>query len=404
MAAKSVEILGGATIWHFLVSLLCPHDDALAPLWWGPPGFGKTSMIEQAAEAIRKVLKLTPEQYPLETMIGSTCDPTDFRGLPYPTADGTRYEPPEEAVRLARAMRGILFLDEVGNTLPATQAALLRVVHKRTMGLLALPREVRAGAASNPPEEAAGGWEQAAAMGNRWTHLVTTYDDLESDADSWIAYQRHGTTQASEVPVIDPDRYDVGYKVANTLATSWIQRHPRMLTERHEEYQGRWPLAFASRRSWSSLIALHASCRALGREEELDVFARGSIGPARAIQYTAYVREADLPDPEVLLRHPDRYTADRKRPDRDFATALMVAEAATKGCKGGAEVDEATMKRYVAGWKVLGTIMALDKALVTQAVSEYMVPRRPAGGLSHPETRAITHALAETLRAAGAAL
>jgi hypothetical protein len=157
---EDATTISGGTIWHVLTALVTPG--ALAPLWWGPPGIGKTSMIERAADVLREKNGWSEDQFPVEVMIAALCDPTDFRGLPIPTANGTRFEPPEEAVRLARALRGWLFLDEVGNAVPATQSALLRVVHKRVMGLLALPDEVKIVAAANPPEEAAGGWEQAA--------------------------------------------------------------------------------------------------------------------------------------------------------------------------------------------------------------------------------------------------
>ena len=58
--------------------------------------------------------------------------------------------PPDWAVRLVRAGRGLLFLDELSTAPPAVQAALLRVVLERRVGALQLPPGVRIVAAANP--------------------------------------------------------------------------------------------------------------------------------------------------------------------------------------------------------------------------------------------------------------
>lgn len=401
---KYEEPIGGANIWHVLVTLLTPSPLVLPPLWWGPPGFGKTTMIKQAIVAMRKKLGLTAQEMPLETLIAAQCDPTDFRGLPYPTTDGAKYQPPEEALRLARAGMGWLFLDEVGNAVPAVQGALLRTVVERVMGTLPLPEPVRVCGAANPPEEAAGGWEQAASMGNRWTHLLTSYADLRASNGDWIAWKRHGVSRAAELPEIDPEAWAREEQNVIALVTRYIERNPDAMTEDRSEWTGRFPLAFASRRSWDSLICLHASLRVLGREDELDVFARGSLGPSKAVGYTAFVRQVDRPDPEALIANPASYTSDPKRPDRDYTVALAVAAAATRGIKPETTVAAKLMDRYVGGWKVLGRIMDRDKSLVTCAVNDYMVPNRPKGGLTHAEVRPVADKLREVIRAAGAAV
>lgn len=398
---EDATIVGGGTIWHVLVCLLTPG--ALAPLWWGPPGMGKTSMIERAAAWVRARSGWNEDQFPLEVMIAALCDPTDFRGLPIPTPNGTRFEPPEEAVRLARALRGWLFLDEVGNAVPAVQSALLRVVHKRVMGLLSLPDEVKIVAAANPPEEAAGGWEQAAAFGNRWTHVVTTYADI-ADPSEWLDWFMHGASAADAVPEVDPVRWANEYENVKAITATFIKRNPAALTERHSAYEGRFPLAFASRRSWESLSRLHATCRILGREDEVDTFARGTIGPAYAPQYASFTRMVDLPDPEKLLAHPELAQPDTRRPDRDYATVLAVCAAATRGLVKDAEVDKKTMDRYVAAWRVIDRLMAAGKELVAVGANDYLVAKRPRGGLLHPDVRPVTAKLTPVLRGAGATM
>jgi len=116
---------------------------------WGEPGIGKTATIAAIARSLR---------LPLETVIASIHEPSDFSGLPIPTGDEVTFAPPSWAVRLAREGKGILFLDEISTAPPAVQAALLRVVLEKTIGQFRLPDSVRIIAAANPPGLAAGGF------------------------------------------------------------------------------------------------------------------------------------------------------------------------------------------------------------------------------------------------------
>ncbi len=91
-------------------------------------------------------------------------------GLPVvgddPAVQGVPMAPPDWAVRLVRAGRGLLFLDELSTAPPAVQAALLRLVLERRVGALTLPPGVRIVAAANPRASAA----DAAA---RWRSVST---------------------------------------------------------------------------------------------------------------------------------------------------------------------------------------------------------------------------------------
>ncbi|MGB8879291.1 MAG: MoxR family ATPase, partial [Solirubrobacteraceae bacterium] len=131
-------------------------------LLWGSPGTGKTSAVLALGEAL---------EWPVETVIGSIREPSDFAGLPVVIDGSVRLSPPAWATRLSASGVGLLFLDELTTAPPAVQAAMLRVVLERVVGDARLPPGVRVVAAANPPDEAADGWELAAPLANRLVHL-----------------------------------------------------------------------------------------------------------------------------------------------------------------------------------------------------------------------------------------
>ncbi|MEU2876313.1 hypothetical protein ABZ651_08075, partial [Streptomyces sp. NPDC007070] len=80
----------------------------LPVLLWGEPGIGKTAALTQLAASL---------DLPLTTVIASVHEPSDFSGLPIvgddPAVEGVPMAPPQWAVELVRAGRGLLFLDEL---------------------------------------------------------------------------------------------------------------------------------------------------------------------------------------------------------------------------------------------------------------------------------------------------
>src|ERR1700722_12692262 len=117
----------------------------LPVLLWGEPGISKTAALNQLPDALG---------LPLTTVISSVHEPSDFSGLRVvgddPAVQGVPMAPPDWAVRLVQAGRGLLFLDELSTAPPAVQAALLRLVLVRRIGALRLPAGVRIVAAANP--------------------------------------------------------------------------------------------------------------------------------------------------------------------------------------------------------------------------------------------------------------
>jgi hypothetical protein len=101
----------------------------LPVLLWGEPGIGKTAALTQLAEAL---------DLPLTTVIASVHEPSDFSGLPVvgndPAVQGVPMAPPDWAVRLVRAGRGLLFLDELSTAPPAVSGGSARSGCRRAYG------------------------------------------------------------------------------------------------------------------------------------------------------------------------------------------------------------------------------------------------------------------------------
>ncbi|MER5374422.1 MoxR family ATPase [Streptomyces sp. NPDC002553] len=265
----------------------------LPVLLWGEPGIGKTAALTQLASSL---------DLPLTTVIASVHEPSDFSGLPVigddPAEQGVPMAPPDWAVRLVRAGKGLLFLDELSTAPPAVQAALLRLVLERRIGALRLPPGVRIVAAANPRSSAADGWELSAPLANRFVHVQWAHDP------EVVVRGLGGTWPRATLPRLDPgklvDAVDFARRaVCGLLATrpTLVHRLPGSETRRG----GAWP----SPRSWEMAMTLVAFATAAGSSREvLSLLVRGAVGDGPGLELLASLDRMDLPDPETLLADP----------------------------------------------------------------------------------------------------
>ncbi|GHF74585.1 ATPase AAA [Streptomyces griseosporeus] len=305
----------------------------LPVLLWGEPGIGKTAALTQLAEEL---------QLPLTTVIASVHEPSDFAGLPVvgddPATQGVPMAPPDWAVRLVRAGRGLLFLDELSTAPPAVQAALLRLVLERRVGALELPPGVRIVAAANPRSSAADGWELSAPLANRFVHLRWAHDH------EVVVRGLGGTWPRATLPRLDPERLAEAVDLARRAVTGLLAVRPALvhrLPGNDTQRGGAWP----SPRSWEATVRLIAFATAAGSSRDvLSLLVRGAVGDGPGLELLAALDRMDLPDPEDLLADPagaelpERgdlrqaaldgvVAAVRARPDRarwDAAWALLV--------------------------------------------------------------------------------
>ncbi|KQX93063.1 MoxR family ATPase [Streptomyces clavifer] len=265
----------------------------LPVLLWGEPGIGKTAALTQLAVSL---------DLPLTTVIASVHEPSDFSGLPVigddPAENGVPMAPPDWAVRLVRAGRGLLFLDELSTAPPAVQAALLRLVLERRIGTLQLPPGVRIVAAANPRSSAADGWELSPPLANRFVHLKWTHDH------EVVVRGLGGTWPRATLPQLDPGKLPEAVDFARRAVCGLLAARPKLVHQMptgETRRGGPW----ASPRSWDMTLSLIAFATAAGSSREvLSLLVRGTVGDGPGLELLASLDRMDLPDPETLLADP----------------------------------------------------------------------------------------------------
>lgn len=308
----------------------------LPVLLWGQPGIGKSSTLAELARGLG---------LPLETVIASVHEPSDFSGLPVlgpdPAGQGVAMAPPDWAVRLRRAGDGLLFLDELSSAPPAVQAALLRVVLERRVGSLALPDAVRIVAAANPANSAADGWQLAPPLANRFVHLDWVHDPAV------VARGLGGAWPRVPLPRLDPARLDQAVARARAGVCAFLTVRP--------DYTHRMPTSAASRsgawpspRTWEMALRLLAFGYAANADPEAIALAvRGAVGDGAGMELLAFLERRDLPDPEAVLADP--YAVELpERGDLVHAVLSAVVDAISR---------DATQERWRAGWELVSRLV-----------------------------------------------
>jgi hypothetical protein len=347
----------------------------------GAPGTAKSALIERVAQAAG---------LEVEVVIASLRDPTDFLGLPVPRPDGSvGYAPPAWALRAAAAKHAVVFLDEVNCAPPAVQAALLRVVLDRVVGDFVLPDTVRILAAQNSVDDAAGGYDLAAPLANRFGTLPDWTGPSCQDWCSWLLQAGNGnevevatTAEAEEKRVLK--LWPAAYAKASGIITSFLRRKPSLLHAQPASGSPEASLAWPSRRSWEMATrALAASEIHHLDEADTDRYVGAFVGPAAIRELRSWLVNVDLPDPERLLDGEIEWKHDPDRLDRTMVVcsacaALVAPQSAVK-----------RMARAEALWHMLVPLMevadVIFPAVKTLASNEVRLVRGPKGMLKDAE-------------------
>ena len=303
-------------------------------LLMGAPGIGKSSTITAIAKALN-FLK--------EVVIASVREPSDFAGLPIIDNGDVKLAPPAWAKRLAASGQGILFLDEITTAPPAVQAALLRVVLDRCVGDIELPKDCIVVAAANPPEQSSGGWDISAPLSNRFVHL-----EWQINAQMWADGLVDGW-KSNDIKELPKD-WQNELPVAKALVASFIRKLPHLLFQYPKE-ESQAAKAWPSPRSWTMATTLLAACRSADVSEDvLFTLISGSIGQATAITFVNWLKELDLPNPEMILANPASLKIPRNQNDKLYAILGSISNAVVKNN---------TVDRFYRGVKVMSYVASL---------------------------------------------
>jgi MoxR-like ATPase len=159
-----------------LVELLVTLPAERTPFIWGPPGIGKSALVNEAAELLG---------LPCVTLLGTQIAPEDLIGVPRIRGgdDGrfvTEFCPPRA---ILRSEPFLLFIDELNSAVPDVQKAFYSLILDRRLGDYVLPRGSRVAGAGNRVEDRALVRPMATALANRMVHVA-----LEPDAEAWLAW------------------------------------------------------------------------------------------------------------------------------------------------------------------------------------------------------------------------
>lgn len=236
---------------------------------WGPPGIGKSEMIEELAEELGGLM--------IDLRMAQ-MEPTDLRGIPFFNRDNGKMDwappidlPDEETA--AQHPIIVLFLDEMNSAPPSVQAAGYQLILNRRVGKYRLPDNVVIVAAGNRESDKGVTYRMPMPLANRFLHI-----EMRSDFASWQLWAVTHNVHKDVVAYLSfakQDMYDFDSKSSSR--------------------------AFATPRSWVFVSDL------LEQEHDMDTdtlftLVAGAVGEGLATKFMAYRKiSGKLPNPRDIL-------------------------------------------------------------------------------------------------------
>ncbi|HLX60716.1 MAG TPA: MoxR family ATPase [Planctomycetota bacterium] len=162
------------------------HVASVRPVFiWGPPGIGKSSLVEQFAIEVG---------IDVVTLLGTQLAPEDLIGVPQIVGGKSRFCPPEQ---IAREEPYLLFLDELNASSTEVQKAFYSLIHDRRLGNYKLHKNSIVIGAGNRAHDQAIVRQMSSALINRMVHV-----ELKADAQDWLKWAAQNDIHADVMDYI----------------------------------------------------------------------------------------------------------------------------------------------------------------------------------------------------------
>ena len=234
---------------------------------WGPPGIGKSELVEGITRDLGGLM--------IDLRLGQ-MEPTDIRGIPFYNKDigkmdwAEPVELPDEATASQYPVV-VLFLDELNSAAPSVQSAAYQLILNRRIGKYKLPDNVVMVAAGNRESDKGVTYRMPTPLANRFIH-----QEMKVDFPSWQEWAVNNNIHKDVVGYLSfakQDLYDFDAKSASR--------------------------AFATPRSWTFVSQL------LDEEEDNDTVTNliaGTVGEGLAVKFMAHRKVASkMPNPTDIL-------------------------------------------------------------------------------------------------------
>ena len=234
---------------------------------WGPPGIGKSELVEGIANELGGLM--------IDLRLGQ-MEPTDIRGIPFYNKDIGKMDwaPPVELPDEETAAQYpivVLFLDELNSAAPSVQSAAYQLILNRRIGKYKLPDNVVMVAAGNRESDKGVTYRMPTPLANRFIH-----QEMKVDFASWQEWAVNNRIHKDVVGYLSfakQDLYDFDAKSASR--------------------------AFATPRSWTFVSQL------LDDNSDDDTtmnLIAGTVGEGLAVKFMAHKKVAGrMPNPADIL-------------------------------------------------------------------------------------------------------
>ena len=235
---------------------------------WGPPGIGKSELVENITAELGGHM--------IDLRLGQ-MEPTDIRGIPFYNKDSGKMDwappvelPDEELANQYPVV--VLFLDELNSAAPSVQSAAYQLILNRRIGKYRLPDNVVMVAAGNRESDKGVTYRMPTPLANRFIH-----QEMKVDFASWQEWAVMNKIHKDVVGYLSfakQDLYDFDAKSASR--------------------------AFATPRSWSFVSELLDD---EGDNDTLTNLIAGTVGEGLAVKFMAHRKVASkMPNPADILK------------------------------------------------------------------------------------------------------